>query len=151
MGTPGSPGTVIVTVVGDVRAAGCSRSSCGTPLRDVLDACGGPQPGRQLVAAFSGVSNPVLTAADFDVPLTYEDMEASGTGLGAAGFVVYDDTADMVSVARELQPVPGRRVVRSVPGVQDRVHGDHRPAARDRAGRRHRRRPRARSTLGCAP
>ena len=29
-------------------------------------------------------------------------MEARGTGLGAAGFVVYDDAADMASVAREL-------------------------------------------------
>ena len=40
--------------------------------------------------------------AGFDTPLTYEDMEAIGTGLGAAGFVVYDDAADMASVAREL-------------------------------------------------
>ena len=35
------------------------------------------------------------------MPLTYEDFKARGTGLGAAGFAVYDDTADMVSVARE--------------------------------------------------
>ena len=36
------------------------------------------------------------------MPLTYEDFAARGTGLGAAGFVVYDDTADMLSVAREV-------------------------------------------------
>jgi NADH:ubiquinone oxidoreductase subunit F (NADH-binding) len=48
------------------------------------------------------VSNSVLPADHFDVPLTYEGMQAIGTGLGAAGFVVYDDSADMVSVAREL-------------------------------------------------
>ena len=102
MGTPESPGTVIVTIVGDVQRCGVLEVECGTPFSAVLDECGGPRPGRQLVAAFSGVSNPVLPADHFDVPLTYEDMEAIGTGLGAAGFVVYDDSADMVSVAREL-------------------------------------------------
>ncbi len=102
MGTAGSPGTVIVTVVGDVVRSRVLEVELGTPLETVLEACGGAHPGRRLVAALSGVSNPVLTADHFDVPLTYEDMEAIGTGLGAAGFVIYDDTADMASVAREL-------------------------------------------------
>jgi NADH:ubiquinone oxidoreductase subunit F (NADH-binding) len=102
MGTPESPGTVIVTIVGDVQRSGVLEVECGTPFSAVLDECGGPRPGRHLVAAFSGVSNSVLPSDHFDVPLTYEDMEAIGTGLGAAGFVVYDDSADMVSVAREL-------------------------------------------------
>ncbi|MEI2640020.1 MAG: NADH-ubiquinone oxidoreductase-F iron-sulfur binding region domain-containing protein [Microthrixaceae bacterium] len=48
------------------------------------------------------MSNPVLAAKDFDVPLTYEDFKARGSGLGAAGFVIYDETRDMVSVAREV-------------------------------------------------
>jgi NADH-quinone oxidoreductase subunit F len=51
---------------------------------------------------FSGISNPVLTAAQLDTPLSYEAMVAAGSGLGAAGFVVYDDTACMVKVARVL-------------------------------------------------
>ena len=102
MGTAGSPGTVIVTIVGDVARSQVLEVELGTPLQEVLAACGGPMPGRRFVAALSGVSNPVLVAGDFDVPLTYEDMQARGTGLGAAGFVVYDDSADMASVAREL-------------------------------------------------
>ena len=64
--------------------------------------CGGAEPNRTLKAAFSGVSNPVLPASDFDIPLTYEAFEQRGSGLGAAGFAVYDDTADMVTVAAEL-------------------------------------------------
>ena len=102
MGTAASPGTVIVTVVGDVTRSRVFEVELGTPLSEVLAACGGPKPGRRFVAALSGVSNPVLIAADFDVPLTYEDMDARGTGLGAAGFAIYDDEADMASVAREL-------------------------------------------------
>jgi NADH-quinone oxidoreductase subunit F len=102
MGTAGSPGTLLATVVGDIAHPQVIEVEMGTPFAELLARCGGPRAGRTLVAAFSGVSNPVLTAADFDVPLTYEDFARHGTGLGAAGFAVYDDEADMVSVAREL-------------------------------------------------
>ena len=44
----------------------------------------------------------MLPAAGFDIPLSYEASTPLGSGLGAAGFVVYDDTADMVAVAAEL-------------------------------------------------
>jgi NADH:ubiquinone oxidoreductase subunit F (NADH-binding) len=44
----------------------------------------------------------VLTGEQVGTRLSYEDMQAAGSGLGAAGFVVYDDTACMVEVARML-------------------------------------------------
>jgi NADH:ubiquinone oxidoreductase subunit F (NADH-binding) len=43
----------------------------------------------------------VLRAEDFDTPLTYEDFAAKGSGLGAAGFSIYDDSANMAVVAHE--------------------------------------------------
>ncbi|HEX3539488.1 MAG TPA: NADH-ubiquinone oxidoreductase-F iron-sulfur binding region domain-containing protein [Acidimicrobiales bacterium] len=46
------------------------------------------------------MSNAVITGADLDAPASYEGLKAIGSGLGAAGFIVYDDTADMVAVAR---------------------------------------------------
>jgi NADH-quinone oxidoreductase subunit F len=101
-GTDGSAGTVIVTIVGDVRVPGVHEVELGTPLSEVIARCGGAEPNRTLKAAFSGVSNPVLPASAFDIPLTYEAFEERGSGLGAAGFAVYDDTADMVTVAAEL-------------------------------------------------
>jgi len=102
LGTTASPGTIIATVVGDVVRPGVHEVELGTPFAEVLDLCGGSQPGRTFKAAFSGVSNAVLPAREFDVPLAYESLEARGSGLGAAGFAVYDDTADMVAVAAEL-------------------------------------------------
>jgi NADH-quinone oxidoreductase subunit F len=101
MGTHGSPGTIVVTVVGDVARPTVAEVEMGTRLSEVIDTVGGgPLPGRQLKAAFSGVANPVLPAAAFSLPLTYEDFAARGTGLGAAGFIVYDDSACMVGVGR---------------------------------------------------
>ena len=35
-----------------------------------------------------GGVNSVLTAAQLDVPLTYEGMQAAGSGLGSASFMV---------------------------------------------------------------
>jgi len=102
MGTVESPGTVIVTVVGDVICAGVHEVEFGTPLSDVLAMCGGPFPGRQFKAALSGVSSAVLTTADLQTPLTYGDFAARGLALGAAGFVVYDDSVNMATVAYEM-------------------------------------------------
>jgi NADH-quinone oxidoreductase subunit F len=102
LGTAESPGTVVATVVGDVVRPGVHEVEMGTPFEALLQLCGGPLPGRQFKAAFSGVSNAVLPAAAFDVPLTYEDMAARGSGLGAAGFVVYDDSVNMTMVALAL-------------------------------------------------
>jgi NADH-quinone oxidoreductase subunit F len=102
MGTATSPGTLIATVVGDVVKPGVHEVEMGTPFSALLALCGGPLPGRSFKAAFSGVSNAVLPASAFDTPLTYEDFEARGSGLGAGGFVVYDDSANMAVVAHEL-------------------------------------------------
>jgi NADH:ubiquinone oxidoreductase subunit F (NADH-binding) len=101
LGTWDSPGTTVFTVVGDVVRPGYAELELGTPLRDVIERVGGgTRPGRRVKAVFSGVANGVITADDLDVPATYEDLAGIGSGLGSAGFIVYDDTADMVSVAR---------------------------------------------------
>ncbi len=102
MGTADSPGTVIATIVGDVAQPGVHEVEMGTPFSTVLELCGGPLPGRKFKAAFSGVSNAVLRAVEFDTPLSYEAFAASGSGLGAAGFAVYDDSINMTVVAHEL-------------------------------------------------
>ena len=99
IGTDASPGTVIATVVGDVARPGVHEVEMGTPFSTLLALCGGRQPGRSFKAALSGVSNPVLPASAFDTPMTYEDFANAGSGLGAAGFVVYDDTVNMTAVA----------------------------------------------------
>lgn len=75
----------------------------GTPLRDVIDAVGSGLPdGRAIKAVFSGVANAVITADHLDVPLTYEALQEIGSGLGSAGFIVYDDTTCMVETAYRL-------------------------------------------------
>ena len=103
MGTEQSPGTIVCTVVGDVTSPGVGEVELGTPLRTVIDTVGGgTAEGRTVKAAFSGVANPVVAGEHLDTPLSYEHFDAVGVGMGAAGFIVYDDTACMVDTAYRL-------------------------------------------------
>ena len=102
LGTEASTGTICCTVVGDVERSGVVEVELGTPLALVLDVCGGPPAGRAVRAVLSGVSSPVVVEAHLDVPVSYEGFEAIGSGLGSAGFIVYDDTTCMVEVAAML-------------------------------------------------
>ncbi|HEX2048154.1 MAG TPA: NADH-ubiquinone oxidoreductase-F iron-sulfur binding region domain-containing protein [Acidimicrobiales bacterium] len=100
MGTADSPGHAVATIVGDVVRPGVAEIELGMRLSDLIEEVGGgPRPGRRIKAAFSGISNPVVAADNLGTPLTYEDMAAIGSGLGAVGYAVYDDTACMVEVA----------------------------------------------------
>ncbi len=97
VGTAESPGTIVCTVSGGGRRAGVAEFEMGTPLREVIETIGGP--GRPIQAVLSGVANPFLPAALLDTPLSYGAMEAAGTGLGAAGFLVFSDADDLAAVA----------------------------------------------------
>lgn len=99
-GAADTPGTMLFTVSGDVKQPGVYELPMGITLRDLFyKHGGGPLPGRKIKAVFSGVSNAVIMPAMFDTPLTFDSMNAAGSGLGSGGFIVYDDTACMVRVA----------------------------------------------------
>ncbi len=100
LGTDESPGTIVCTVSGDTARDGVGEVALGTPIREIIgEIGGGARPGQRLVAALSGVANPFLPESMFDTPATYEALAAAGSGLGAAGFLVFDDSTDLVAVA----------------------------------------------------
>jgi NADH-quinone oxidoreductase subunit F len=99
MGTDASPGSICVTLVGDVAHPAVVEVDMGTPLSEVLGRCGGLVGGQAPKAILSGVANAVLTGEHVDTPLTYEHFEAAGGGLGSAGFAIYGERTCMVEVA----------------------------------------------------
>lgn len=101
LGTERSPGTIICTVTGATRRHGVAEVPMGTTLREVIDVIGwGVGPGRRIGTVLSGVANALIPEHLLDTPLTYEAMRDAGTGLGSAGFIVFSDDTDPVSVAR---------------------------------------------------
>ncbi len=100
LGTESSPGTIVCTVTGSTRRAGVGEVMMGTPLRDAIELIGGgARDGRKIVGVLPGVSNGIIAEQNIDEPISYESLARIGSGLGSAGFIVLDDTDDMVAVA----------------------------------------------------
>lgn len=103
MGTDESPGTLVCTVSGDTVRHGVGEYELGTPLSTVIEELGGGMPpGRSLKYVLSGISNPVIRADHLDTPLSYEHLEAIGSGLGTGGFIVFDDRTDPAELAQAV-------------------------------------------------
>jgi NADH-quinone oxidoreductase subunit F len=76
----------------------------GTPLRYLIEECGGGVPeGRALKGILpAGASAPILPAENLDVPLDYESVEEAGSMLGSASFILRDETVDMAWAASKM-------------------------------------------------
>src|SRR6266513_3780863 len=99
-GTGESPGTIVCTITGSTRRAGVGEVLMGTPLREVIDMVGGgPRRGHRIKAVMPGVSSGVIPEHMLDTPVSYEALADIGTGLGAGGFIVFDDADDLAAVA----------------------------------------------------
>ncbi|MDQ3977934.1 MAG: SLBB domain-containing protein [Actinomycetota bacterium] len=99
-GTEKSPGTIVCTVTGSVRRPGVGEVPMGTPLREVIEAvAGGARRGQHIQAVLPGVANGLIGFDQLDTPVTYEDLNEIGSGLGSAGFMVFDDADDLAAVA----------------------------------------------------
>jgi NADH:ubiquinone oxidoreductase subunit F (NADH-binding) len=134
VGTDASPGTVICTITGDTQRAGVGEVPMGTPLRQVIEEIGGgARPGHSIRAVMSGVANPLVAGDLLDTPVSFEAMEAIGSGMGSAGFIVFDDSADLAAVAHGVarflsvescgQCTPCKRDGLALSGLLDRVRG----------------------------
>ena len=99
-GTEESPGTIVCTITGSVRRHGVGEFIMGTSLAEVIEALGGgARPGHRLIGAQPGVSNGFIPAWRFDTAISYEALARIGSGLGSGGFIVLDDSDDLVAVA----------------------------------------------------
>jgi NADH:ubiquinone oxidoreductase subunit F (NADH-binding) len=80
--------------------AGVGEVSMGTPLIAVIDAVGGgARDGRHIRAVMQGVAAALITEDLLDTPVSWEGMKASGSGLGSAAFMVYDEDSSMAAIA----------------------------------------------------
>jgi NADH-quinone oxidoreductase subunit F len=102
-GTSESPGTMVFTVCGDVKNPTTAELPMGTPLAVLIHGVGeGCPDDRTPKLVVSGVSNRPMTSGELDTPMSFESMEAIGSGLGSGGFIVYDDSTCVVEVGAVL-------------------------------------------------
>ena len=103
IGTPDTPGTILLTLCGDIARPGVYETPAGIPLARLFEELGGgPRPGRRFRAALSGVSTGVIDASRFDTPADFESLKMIGSGLGSAGFILVDDSRSIPRVAQTV-------------------------------------------------
>jgi NADH-quinone oxidoreductase subunit F len=100
-GTEQSPGTKVVSVSGCVKRPGNYEIELGISSRELIfGLAGGPPDGREVKAWFPGGSSaPVLTAAELDLPYSFEAMADAGSMLGSGAIIVADDTVSIPALA----------------------------------------------------
>jgi NADH-quinone oxidoreductase subunit F len=96
-------GTKIISLSGDVQRPGNYEVPIGLPLKTLLDDwAGGPPEGRTFQAVtMAGLSGGFLGERDFGATLDEPCLRGLGSFLGAGGVMVFDDSRDMVEVARQ--------------------------------------------------
>jgi NADH-quinone oxidoreductase subunit F len=103
LGRNGQSGTKVISLSGDVLRPGNYEVPLGFPLRALLyDWAGGPSDRRTVKAVtMAGLSGGFLAGADLDVTLDEPSIRSKGSFLGAGGIMVFDDSRDMIEVARD--------------------------------------------------
>ena len=99
LSSPKSTGTKLFSVCGHIMKPGNFEVTMGFPMKDLIhDLAGGMRPGRRLKAVIPGGSSvPIMTAAEAEAALCdYEGIVERGSMLGSAGFIVMDDSTDIV-------------------------------------------------------
>jgi NADH-quinone oxidoreductase subunit F len=99
-GLPKDGGTRIFGVSGPVRKPGIYELPLGTPLRTIIfDHAGGMKNGKKLKAVIpGGMSAPILTADEIDLPMDFDSLAGAGSMLGSAAVIVIDTETSILDV-----------------------------------------------------
>jgi NADH:ubiquinone oxidoreductase subunit F (NADH-binding)/(2Fe-2S) ferredoxin/Pyruvate/2-oxoacid:ferredoxin oxidoreductase delta subunit len=102
IGTEGSKGTKILSLVGKVNNTGLVEVPMGITLRDVIFKIGGGIPGDKKFKAVQtgGPSGGIIPEQYLDLPIDFDELTKLGSIMGSGGMVVMDEGTCMVDIAR---------------------------------------------------
>jgi NADH-quinone oxidoreductase subunit F len=101
IGTEGSKGTKIFSLVGKVNNTGLVEVPMGTTLKDIIYTIGGGIPkGKRLKAVQTGgPSGGCIPEQFIDTPVDFDELTKLGSMMGSGGMIVMDEDTCMVDVA----------------------------------------------------
>jgi NADP-reducing hydrogenase subunit HndC len=102
IGTKGSKGTKIFSLVGKVNNTGLAEVPMGMTLRKIIyDIGGGITKGKKFKGVQTGgPSGGVIPAQYLDTPIDYDELTKIGSMMGSGGMIVMDEDTCMVDIAR---------------------------------------------------
>jgi formate dehydrogenase iron-sulfur subunit len=97
-----SKGTIPVQIAGNVKHGGLFETAFGMSLGALVEEVGGGTASGRPVKAVQvgGPLGAYFPVSKFDTPFGYEEFDGQGGLIGHAGVVVFDDTVDMLRMAR---------------------------------------------------
>ncbi len=133
IGTDGSKGTKIFSLVGKVNNTGLVEVPMGTSLRQIIYDIGGGIPnGKRFKAVQTGgPSGGCIPEQFLDAPVDFDQLTKLGSMMGSGGMIVMDEDTCMVDVSRYFlrflseescgKCVPCREGVKQMAHVLDRI------------------------------
>jgi len=102
IGTEGSKGTKIFSLVGKVNNTGLVEVPMGISLREIVYDIGGGIPGGKKFKAVQtgGPSGGCIPESLIDLPVDFDRLTEVGSMMGSGGMIVMDETTCMVDVAK---------------------------------------------------
>jgi NADH:ubiquinone oxidoreductase subunit F (NADH-binding)/(2Fe-2S) ferredoxin len=102
IGTAGSSGTKIFSLVGKVKNTGLVEVPMGISLRDIVFKIGGGIPGNKKFKGVQtgGPSGGVIPESLLNLPVDFDELTEAGSMMGSGGLIVMDEDTCMVDTAR---------------------------------------------------
>jgi NADH-quinone oxidoreductase subunit F len=102
LGTEGSKGTKIFSLVGKINNTGLVEVPMGITLREIIyDIGGGIREGKKFKAVQTGgPSGGCLPESLLDLPVDFDELSKAGSMMGSGGMIVMDETTCMVDIAK---------------------------------------------------
>lgn len=102
IGSEGSKGTKIFSVVGKCKNTGLVEVPMGITVREIVeDICGGVQGDKKLKAVQTGgPSGGCIPASLADLPVDFDSLTEAGSMMGSGGMIVMDEDTCMLDVAK---------------------------------------------------
>jgi len=102
LGTEGSKGTKIFSLVGKINNTGLVEVPMGITLREIIyDIGGGIRGGKKFKAVQTGgPSGGCLPESLLDLPVDFDELSKAGSMMGSGGMIVMDETTCMVDIAK---------------------------------------------------
>ena len=102
IGTEGSKGTKIFSLVGKINNTGLVEVPMGITLRQIVYEIGGGIPGGKRFKAIQtgGPSGGCIPESLLDLPVDFDRLQEAGSMMGSGGMIVMDEDNCMVDMAR---------------------------------------------------
>ena len=102
VGTEGSKGTKIFSLVGKINNTGLVEVPMGITIKEIVYDIGGGIPGGKKFKAIQtgGPSGGCIPESLIDMPIDFDELSKAGSMMGSGGMIVMDEDTCMVDVAK---------------------------------------------------